>query len=930
MRPLAVIRALLTSVLRRLQIEREMEEELRSHLASRAADLERQGLTRAEAERQARIEFGGYERYKEECREALGSRLLGELVGDVRYGLRQLRRNPGFTAVAVLTLALGIGGNTAIFSLINAVMLKTLPVRQPEQLVLLKWTSQGWPAVIHRLGAGGLTQDQGGRNTGAAFSYPIFADIQGHNTAFSGVLGFTDAERITVNAGGEASFADAQYVSGTYFPALGVQPILGRAIGPGDDIAGAGGAVVISFGYWNRRFGRNPSAIGKAVGVNGVSFKVVGVAPPEFFGVQPGTSIDLWIPLHTQPQVDARQTNPKEGSKFLANDDWWVEIIARLKSGVSAPQAQAAVDVIVRQNVLAQGPQKKRFAQISLDPPRVELEPASKGLDNLRQEFSRPLFILMGVVGLVLLIACANVANLLLARATARQREIAVRLALGAGRTRLIRQLLTESMLLASAGGALGVLLSYWATGILLAFMSSGTDHVTLLVTPDLRVLAFTVGISVFTGVLFGLAPALRGTRLSLTPALKEGVSRVRWRGRRLRLGLGKTLVVAQVAMSLLLLMGAGLFVRTLVNLQTQNLGFERGNLLLFRLDPVQAGYEADELPAFYEELQRRLGGLPGVRSVSVSENTLINGGAWIDGILIQGYTPKTSDGSDGQVVAWLNSVGPGFFRTMGISVLLGRAVDARDTASAPKVAAINQTLARQCFAGSNPVGRRLGGFGGSKPSDFQIVGVVGDTKYGGLRDKAPPTVYIAYAQYPNPGPTSIEVRTAGDPKQWMSAVRGGVQSLDRNLPLLDFKTQTEQIDQATFQERLFARLSSFFGLLALLLACVGLYGMMSYAASRRTNEIGIRMALGAERTKILRMVLRESMTVTGIGIVIGVAGALGASRLIASVLYGLKPIDPLTFALATAVLAAVAVLAGYLPARRAAKIDPMVALRHE
>lgn len=536
----------------------------------------------------------------------------------------------------------------------------------------------------------------------------------------------------------------------------------------------------------------------------------------------------------------------------------------------------------------------------------------------------------MGVVGLVLLIACTNVANLLLARAMARHKEIAVRLALGAGRTRLIRQLLTESVLLASAGGALGVLLSYWASGILLAFMSSGTDPITLHVTPGLRVLTFTASVSVLTGVLFGLAPALRGTRLSLTPSLKEGTDGAHRHGRRLRLGLGKALVAAQVAMSLLLLMAAALFVRTLVNLQTQSFGFDRRNLLLFRLDPVQAGYQTDQLPAFYEELQRRLGGLPGVRSVSVSENTLINGGAWIDGILIQGYTPKPADGSDGQVTAWLNSVGPGFFHTMGIPVLLGRAIEARDRLSAPKVAVINQTLARLCFAGSSPVGHQLGGFGGSKSSDFQIVGVVGDTKYGVLRDKVPPTVYIAYAQNPNPGPTSVEVRTMGDPKLWMSAVRGTVQSLDRNLPLLDLKTQTEQIEQATFQERVFARLSSFFGLLALLLACVGLYGMMSYAVVRRTNEIGTRMALGAERATILRMVLRESMTLAGLGIVLGLPAALAASRLIASMLYGLKPTDPLTIALATGILTAVSLLAGYWPARRASRVDPMVALRYE
>ncbi|HLW80098.1 MAG TPA: ABC transporter permease, partial [Terriglobia bacterium] len=598
---------------------------------------------------------------------------------------------------------------------------------------------------------------------------------------------------------------------------------------------------------------------------------------------------------------------------------------------INARQAQAAVDAIVRQNVLALGPQKKRFEGISLDPPRVELTPASKGLDNLRREFSRPLFVLMGVVSLVLLIACANVANLLLARATVRQKEIAVRLALGAGRQRLVRQLLTESVLLASAGGVLGVFLAYWASGILLAVMSSGNDPVTLHVTPDLRVLGFTAGVSALTAILFGLAPAVRGTRLNLTPALKEGTAGgARQHGRRLRLGLGKALVVSQVAMSLLLLIGAGLFVRTLVNLETQSLGFERHNLLLFRLDPVQGGYQAEKLPRFYQELQRRLAALPGVRSVSVSTFTLINGGAWIDGIQILGYTPKPGEGACGQVGTWLNPVGPSFFGTMGIPVLLGRPIDDRDAPSTPKVAVINQTLARQCFAGSSPVGHQLGGFGNSKPSDFQIVGVVGDAKYGQLRDKVPPTVFIAYAQNPDPGPTSIEVRTAGDPQEWRSAVRGAVQSLDRNLPLFDFKTQTEQIDQATFQERLFARLSSFFGLLALALACVGLYGMMSYVVARRTREIGIRVALGAGRREILGMVLGEIFVLVAMGIALGVLATLGASRLVSALLYGLRPTDPSTIAGAALLMAAAALLAAYVPSRRASKVDPTVALRYE
>ncbi len=573
---------------------------------------------------------------------------------------------------------------------------------------------------------------------------------------------------------------------------------------------------------------------------------------------------------------------------------------------------------------------------MALEPPKVELTPAGNGLDALRSEFSQPLFVLMAVVGLVLLIASANVANLLLSRATSRQKEIAVRLSLGAGRGRLIRELLTESVLLAIAGGALGVILAYWASDILLAFMSSGRNPIILHVTPNLRVLGFTAGVSVLTGILFGLAPALRGTRLDLTPALKEGGAKIVGRGggpsRGLRPDLGKALAVTQVATSLLLLIGTGLFVRTLANLQSENIGFDRSNILLFGVDPTQDGYKSERLARFYEELRRRIEAIPGVRSASLSRHTFINGGVTIDGVSIQGYTPTPGEpNNNGSLSLHVNSVGPEFFETFGIPLVLGRAIGDRDTAATPAVAVVSRTFAHKYLGGTNPVGRRFG-FGDQKTSsDIAIVGVVGDVRYGKLRDEAPPTVYVPYAQnIQKLDEMSFEVRTIGDPQNWIGPVRQAVQGLDSHLPLFDVKTQTEQIEQATFQERLFARLSSFFGLLALTLACVGLYGMMSYAAVRRTNEIGIRMALGAEKAKILHMVLREAITLTVIGIAVGVPAALAASRLVASMLYGLKPTDPVTIVAATCVLVAVAVLAGYLPARRASRVDPMVALRYE
>jgi len=572
--------------------------------------------------------------------------------------------------------------------------------------------------------------------------------------------------------------------------------------------------------------------------------------------------------------------------------------------------------------------------------PHLDILAGSKGLNDLRGQFSKPLFILMTVVGLVLLIACANVANLLLARATTRHREIAVRLAIGAGRRRLIRQLLTESMLLAALGGAFGLLFAFWVTHALMVFISSGRDPISLSVTPDPRVLGFTAAVSVLTGILFGLSPALRTTRVDLTPALKE--SGVRLPGavqarRGMLLGLGKTLVIIQVALSLLLLVGAGLFIRTLTNLQNVNAGFNQHNLLLFGIDPTQDGYRQQRLANFYQELVRGIAALPGVRSVSASHNTLVGGGGNMIRTRILGYTPKAGEKDDG-VRAWVNTVGPHFFETMGMRLALGRSLGEGDTEAAPEVAVINQTFARQYLREGNPIGRRFG-FGDAKSStDIEIVGVVGDAKFHDLRQETPPTIFLPFLQDVG-GPIAVlgalgamhfEVRTAGDPLAIAPAVRRVAQSMDPNIALYDLRSQTEQIDQTLFQERLFARLTGFFGILAPLLGCIGVYGIMAFATTGRTREIGIRMALGASRGEILGMVLRETFLLLAIGITTGILVALLASRLISTLLYGLKPTDPLTVAGAALLMLAAAAVAAYVPARRAAKVDPMVALRYE
>ncbi|HEV2177153.1 MAG TPA: ABC transporter permease [Terriglobia bacterium] len=931
----------LASLFRIRQREQELDQELRAHLEMLIEENQRRGMTSEEARYAALRSFGGVEQVKEEYREQRGLPMIETLIADLRYGLRQLRRSPGFTAVAILTLALGIGANTAIFSLIDAVLLKMLPVRSPQQLLLLKWASHGWAEGIMNGISGNMDEDKSGRTTSTSFAYPGYEQIRTHNQVFSGVLALAgNGSDLNVGYKGEPGRAEGELVSGTFFSTLGVEPILGRALAPDDDRIGARPAAVISYGYWERRFGRDPGVLGRTITVNSVPVTIVGVSPPEFYGVQPGRAVEVWLPLHAQPQVEPRwspgppEATPAGESKpaatlFEARDQWWVLIMGRLKPGVSEQQARAELDVLLQQSM---SPDVKPATKPETIP-HLDVEPGSKGLDELRGEFSKPLFVLMTVVGLVLLIACANVANLLLARATSRQKEIAVRLAIGAKRSRLVRQLLTESLLLAAMGGALGLLLAFWATHLLVALMSSGREPVSLSVTPDPRVLGFTAAVSLLTVILFGLSPALRSTRMDLTPTLKESAGRLlglHGHRRGLRLGLGRTLVVTQVSLSLLLLVGAGLFVRTLANLQNIDAGFNQRNLLLFGIDPTQDGYKGQRLADFYQELTRRLEALPSVRSVTLSMHTLIGGGVSIQETRILGYMPKAGERKDG-VEAWANNVGPGFFETMGIPIILGRGISEGDTATAPKVAVVNEQFVHKYLGSGSPVGRRFG-FGDQKSSaDIEIVGVVGDAKYTDLRSEFPPTVYTPYLQNMKfLGPMHFEVRTLGEPMALAPAVRRVSQAADPNLALYQVKSEVEQINQTLFQERLFARLTSFFGLLAAMLGCVGVYGIMAFATSQRTREIGIRVALGATREKILGMVMRETFLLVAIGIAAGTLMALGASRLVSTLLFGLKPNDPFTIAGAALLMAVAAALAGFLPARRASRVDPMVALRYE
>jgi predicted permease len=925
----------LRSVFQREGADRELDEELGYHVEMKTEENMAKGMTRDQARRAALIDAGGIDQAKEKCRETRGVNWINDLAQDLRFGLRMMRNNPGFTAVAVLTLALGIGANTAIFSVIDAVMLKTLPVRNPQQLALLDWTSHADPDTLVQSLSGWWTHDGTGGMTCTSFSYPIYEQIAARNQVFSSLTAVAgNGSELNVSYNGQPGRADGQLVSGTFFSTLGVQPVIGRALGPDDDRAEASPAAVISYGYWQQRFGGDSGIAGRAINVNGLTLTIVGVSAAGFYGIQPGRAVDVWLPLHLQPQVEPRwspapRVAPNNAmsipvSLFDSHDDWWVLLIGRLKQGTSDAQASADLGVILQQAIAGDVTPSTKAESI----PHAGLMEGSRGLDYSRRRFSKPLFVLMIVVGLVLLIACINIASLLLVRGTSRQKEIAVRLAVGARRTRLVRQLLTESVLLAGFGGVAGLVLAFWGTDLLMILIQSGNESLHLNVAPDLRVFGFTAAASALAGVLFGLSPALRATRVELTPSLKEsaGETAAMARGRtRLRLQLSGALVVAQVSLSLVLLVGAGLFVRTLANLEHVDAGFDEQNLLLFGIDPTQDGYKGERLTEFYRQLTQRIEALPGVRGVSVSRSTLIGGGGNFQLLRIQGYTPKHGEPS-GAAVNW---VGPKFLETLGIPLVLGREINEGDTATGPRVAVVNEQFARQFFGGGDPIGRRF--TRGLSKDEIEIVGMTRNSKFFDLRGDAPATLYLPWVQYPDlNGAMHFEVRTAGNPTALVGEVRRVAQDMDGNLALYGVKSQMEQVDQSLFQERLFAQLTSFFGALAAVLASIGLYGLMAFAVSRRTREIGIRMALGASRREIAQMVMRETFALLGVGIAIGIAAALGASRLIASLLYGVAPTDPYTCIAVSFLLAIVALLACYVPARRAMCIDPMSALRHE
>ncbi len=896
---------------------KELDEELEAFLEAAVADKMRAGKSYAEAVRAARVEMGSREAVKEEVRSAGWETTAESCWQDFRFSTRMLAKSPGFTAVAVVSLALGIGANTAIFTIVNSLMLKSLPVRAPQELVAFGEEAGG--GQVDGITPGPLD----------LFPYDFYRRIEAKNALLEGICAYASFHvpvsfRISTNASQAATEAISHLVSGNFFQVLEAAPLLGRTLNPTDaDAPDREPVAVVSYRFWQDSLAGDSAAIGHTVSINGTTFVVVGVMPANFYGVSVSDEApDLWLPLTMQTEVMLQP------SLLGPHALYWLHFMGRRQPGVTLRQIQSWITSQLQQYMAdREGPVLSVARRKQIQHIFVEVLPGDRGISNLRAQYGEPLKVLMGLVALVLLIACANLANFLLARAASREREISTRLALGSGRARIVRQLLTEALVLALSGGLLGLFFSYAGTSGLIKFVAAGSGHTALSARPDAHVLLFTLSLSLATGVLFGLAPALRVPRLSLAPAAHTSVRNAAGAGGRSGRTIPKLLMTSQVMLSLMLLASAGLFARTLHNLETRDFGFNRRGVLLVDFNAKLAGYKPGQLKALYNRMLDQLSAVPGVRSTTVSGAPPIYAGNWNSPIFFKGNVKTPPDSS-----TLLNRVGPRYFETVGIPLLRGRTISAQDTLNSLKVTVVNQALADYFFPQGDAIGHTFTVADPGVKGEFQIVGVVRNSKYSSPRESTKRMVYLPIAQLTGDDAYAyvLELRTAGEPASIIAGVRRAVAAVDPNLPILDVRTIAEQTDLQMANEILISRLSGFFSLLALSLACIGLYGVMTSNVLRRSAEIGIRMTLGAQTGRVLWMILKESLFLLAVGFALGLPATLGLTTLFRSQLFGLTASDPLTLFASMLIVSAVVLISAYFPARRATHVDPIVTLRYQ